>query len=199
MTDAGLRLSGVGCGRAGRPLLTGVNIALGAGDALHLHGPNGIGKSTLLRLCAGLLRPWAGTVERQGRVALADERPALDPALSLGRALAFWARIDGAPPGAADRALAAMALDALADVPVHMLSTGQRRRATIARTILSGAPIWLLDEPANGLDDASAALLGTAIAAHRADGGMALIASHQPLSLIGAAQLDLRAHRVSAP
>lgn len=190
-----LRLSRIGCGRGERPLLSGIDIDLRAGDGLLLRGPNGIGKSSLLRLCAGLLRPWAGTIDRQGSVALADERTALDPALPLGRALAFWARIDRAPAGAIDGALSAMALAPLADVPVHMLSTGQRKRATIARTILSGASIWLLDEPANGLDDDAAALLGRAIDAHRAAGGIALVASHQPLSFAASAQMDLRAHR----
>ncbi|MET0370440.1 MAG: heme ABC exporter ATP-binding protein CcmA [Sphingobium sp.] len=198
MSDALLRLSGVACARGGRLLLRGVDLDLAPGDAMVLAGPNGIGKSSLLRLCAGLLPAFAGLVERRGGVALAEDRLALDPALPLRDALAFWGRIDRAPRHRLAQALEAMALELLADVPVRMLSTGQRKRATLARTILSGAPIWLLDEPANGLDDHALRLLGMAMAGHIAGGGLLLAASHQPLPLIGATTIDLGAHRALA-
>lgn len=195
MSEPMLRLRQVGCGRGDRPLLHGIDIDLTPGMGLLLRGPNGIGKSSLLRLCAGLLRPWSGTVERQGTLALADERTALDPDLPLAKALTFWAKLDRAVPGRIDAALAAMALGPLADVPVHMLSTGQRKRATLARTLLAGADIWLLDEPANGLDDDATGLLGHALEAHRASGGITVIASHQPLPFAASATMDLRLHR----
>jgi heme exporter protein A len=136
-----------------------------------------------MRICAGLLRPVAGTVERRGRIALADERLALDADEPLRAALGFWARLDGAGDGLLDRALEARALGPVRDVPVRMLSTGQRKRAALARVIAADAPIWLLDEPGNGLDDASVALLGASVAHHLAGGGILLAASHQALPL----------------
>ncbi|HEX8263717.1 MAG TPA: ATP-binding cassette domain-containing protein, partial [Allosphingosinicella sp.] len=120
--------------------------------------------------------------------ALADEGLALDPRLGLRRALAFWAGLDGADPGPA---MAAMGLAALAGVPVRLLSPGQRTRAALARVLASGARLWLLDEPANGLDCDGEARLEAAIAAHRAGGGGVLAASHQPLALPGAARVAL--------
>ena len=175
-----LACENVACLRGGRLLFHGLSFTLTAGEALWLQGPNGIGKSSLLRLVAGLLRADAGTVERGAALALADERIALDAELSLGDALAFWAKVDGT---STDDAMAAMALTALADVPVAYLSTGQRKRAVLARTIASGAALWLLDEPSNGLDAASLTQLRGAIAAHRGCGGAVLFASHFDLEL----------------
>ena len=175
--DGRLRMQGVACVRGGRLLFEGFDLRLDAGEAAVVAGPNGVGKSSLLRIAAGLLRPAAGTVER-GRVALLDDAPALDARRPLRAALGFWARLDGGDP---DAAMAAMGLADLADVPVRMLSTGQRRRAALARVIAGGSELWLLDEPANGLDAASLDRLGVAVAAHRAGGGAVLAASHQPL------------------
>ena len=191
MSDAALRLSGIACARGGRLLFRGVDLSLQAGGSALLRGPNGIGKSSLMRICAGLLRPMAGTIERRGRIALADERLALDMEDPLRAALGFWARLDGANAAALDRALDAMALGPLADIPVRMLSTGQRKRASLARVIAGGAPLWLLDEPGNGLDDASLALLGTAVATHLAGGGIVVAASHQPLPMTAPAIVEL--------
>ncbi|NJC04662.1 heme exporter protein A [Sphingomonas kaistensis] len=171
-----LALHNVACWRGGRLLFDGLDLVLQAGDAMLVTGPNGTGKSSLLRLAAGLLRPLGGRVEA-ARCALADERPALDPELPLAAALAFWAPAGGAVPAA----LTAAGLDALAEVPVRLLSTGQLRRASLARVSLSGAPLWLLDEPANGLDAGSLDLLAALVARHLADGGAILAASHQPL------------------
>jgi heme exporter protein A len=161
--------------RGGRLLFDGLDLALEPGDALHLVGPNGSGKSSLLRLAAGLLSPTAGRLTR-ARAALADDKVALDPDLALGRALGFWC---GAATGPA---MAAMNLDRLGQVPVRMLSTGQLRRARLARVAASGAPLWLLDEPLNGLDSDSAERLDRMIAAHRASGGAVIAASHVPLT-----------------
>jgi heme exporter protein A len=183
MSGAALRLEGLACLRGGRMLFRGVNLTLAAGGGALLTGPNGVGKSSLLRVVAGLLPAFAGTVERTGGIALTDERLALDADLPLARALDFWARLDRADGQAVAAALEAMALTPLADVPVRMLSTGQRKRAMLARVIASGAAIWLLDEPGNGLDTASTALLGAAVAAHLAAGGIVVAASHQPLPI----------------
>ena len=190
MTGSGqlLAFEAVTCVRARRFLFGDVSFALDAGDALVVTGPNGAGKSSLLRLAAGLLKADQGTVTRNGQIALADEHPALDPALPLYDALEFWAMIDGA---SVMSALGSVGLDHLARVPVRMLSTGQRRRATLARTIAARAEIWLLDEPANGLDIESVAMLEGLIAVHRMQGGAVIIASHQPIAVDGAQTLAL--------
>ena len=168
-----LHANGLALVRGGRLLFEGLDLHLDAGEALHVTGPNGSGKSSLIRLAAGLLRPAAGHIER-GTVALADDHSALDRELPVERALSFWTR-DCGP------ALEAMGISHLADVPVRLLSTGQARRARLARVVASGAALWLLDEPLNGLDADGAARLAKAIAAHRADGGAILAASHQAL------------------
>ncbi len=160
--------------RGGRLLFERLDLHLDAGDALHVIGPNGAGKSSLIRLVGGLLRPNAGRIER-AEAALADEGLALDRELPLDRALAFW---NG--PRLAE-ALTAFQLDGLAHVPVRLLSTGQAKRARLARVMASGAPLWLLDEPLNGLDRDGSARLASALAAHRAAGGAVLAASHLPL------------------
>ncbi|WP_136163542.1 ABC transporter ATP-binding protein, partial [Sphingomonas flavalba] len=112
----------------------------------------------------------------------ADEAAALDARLPLAAALGFWARLDGGGARLA-AALDALDLTALARVPVRMLSTGQRKRATLARVVASGAGLWLLDEPGNGLDGDGLARLERIIAAHRAGGGIVVAASHQPLGI----------------
>ncbi|MFC7536023.1 heme ABC exporter ATP-binding protein CcmA [Sphingomonas sp. GCM10030256] len=170
----------VACVRGGRLLFEQVSFELAAGDAMLVRGPNGAGKSSLLRLAAGLLQPAAGNVQRGADVSLADDALALDREAPLGRALAFWAKLDGRGPELGI-ALGAFNLRRLADVPVRMLSTGQARRARLARTVASGAPLWLLDEPLNGLDAASADHLDLAITAHRHNGGAVVAASHLPL------------------
>ncbi|HEU0135515.1 MAG TPA: ATP-binding cassette domain-containing protein [Allosphingosinicella sp.] len=207
-----IELRSVACDRGGRRLFEGLDLVLEPGGAALVTGSNGIGKSSLIRVAAGLLKPGAGTVERRGAAALADESLALDLRLPLRRALAFWAGMDSPNRVAAltDRdgsveagsavhawasglefALDRMGIGGLAAVPVRMLSTGQRKRAVLARVIASGAPIWLLDEPANGLDGDGQSRLESAIAAHRAGGGAVLAASHQSLGLPGAARVAL--------
>ena len=181
-----LRLDKIACIRGGRLLFEGIDLVLAPGGAAILTGPNGIGKSSLMRIAAGLLRPAAGSVERGGGIALADESAALDERLTLRKALGFWAGLDGAKA-----CLEPLGLGRLADVPVRMLSAGQRKRAMLARVAASGAPIWLLDEPANGLDVEGQERLAALMAEHRSRGGAVLAASHQPLGLEGAAELRL--------
>ena len=185
-----LAFHGVACARRGTALFADLSFALSPGDAALVTGPNGIGKSSLIRIAAGLLAPAAGRIVRDGDCALLGEAHALDPERRLGDALGFWARLDGGRP-----ALAALGLASVADAPVRILSTGQRRRGGIARVVASGAPIWLLDEPANGLDAAGIALLERLVAEHRRTGGIVLAATHLPLSFADAVTIDLAAHR----
>ena len=127
-------------------------------------------------------------MERNAAAALADEALALDDKLTLRRALRFWARLDGGDEAAG---LDAMGLARLAEVPVRMLSTGQRKRAALARVVAGRAPLWLLDEPANGLDSEGLERLEAAMAVHRNHGGAILAASHQPLALAAAVRVTL--------
>ncbi|MBW8786006.1 MAG: heme ABC exporter ATP-binding protein CcmA [Novosphingobium sp.] len=188
-----LTFDAVTCVRGGRALFESLTFTLEQGGAALVTGPNGIGKSSLIRLAAGLLAPAAGRITGDAPRALLTDQASLDDELPLARALAFWARLDRAVDNVA-AALDALALADLADIPVRLLSTGQRRRAAIARVIASGAPLWLLDEPANGLDSAALGLLETAIATHRASGGAVLVASHTPITLPEAIAIDLSQH-----
>ena len=168
-----LRFESVTCRRGGRLLFEDLDLEVGSGNALHLTGPNGSGKSSLIRLAAGLLRPESGRIDRSD-IALADEHLALDRELPLRRALKFWG------PNV-DEAMAALDLARLADVPVRLLSTGQAKRATLARVAASGAALWLLDEPLNALDADGVERLGSIVGAHLEKGGGVLAASHGPL------------------
>ena len=180
MEGCRLAVNDLACRRGDRVLFRALSFELNACEALQVVGPNGSGKSSLLRILAGLLGPFAGTVERTGAVGLVDERPALDEHLPLGRALEFWSRVDGASAPLPD-----LGLDGLMDVPVRFLSTGQRKRAALARLVRQQAPVWLLDEPLNGLDAEAARTCEALVAEHCARGGLAVVASHQPFALAG--------------
>jgi heme exporter protein A len=168
-----LRFETVTLRRGGRLLFEGLDLTLSAGEAVQVTGPNGSGKSSLLRLAAGLLQPEPGRVERSA-VALADDSIALDRELPLARALRFWSP-------SIDHALEWTGLADLAHMPVRLLSSGQLKRATLARVAASGAPLWLLDEPLNALDSEGAERLTRLVEKHRESGGAVLAASHQPL------------------
>ncbi|MDE2563584.1 MAG: heme ABC exporter ATP-binding protein CcmA [Sphingomonadales bacterium] len=189
MQECRLSATEIACRRGDRILFRGLSFALGPGDALQLSGPNGTGKSSLMRILAGLLRPYAGQVEHEGRVALTDERLALDLHLPLEKALAFWGRVDGVV-----ERVSALGLDDLLDVPVRYLSTGQKKRAALARVAASGAPVWLLDEPLNGLDANWSGVAQGMVEAHRARGGIVVVASHLPLALAGLCAIAIEAH-----
>lgn len=183
----------VSCARGGRLLFEELSFTLTAGAAVVVTGPNGVGKSSLIRIAAGLLAPAGGSVAFGGTRALLTEAAALDGDRTLGEALGFWAALD-AVPDPETRVLSALGgldLADLAAIPVRLLSTGQRRRAAIARVAASGAELWLLDEPANGLDRDSVARLETLIAGHRAGGGIVLVATHQPLAIPDAQEIAL--------
>jgi heme exporter protein A len=160
-----------------------LSFALEAGAACHVTGANGTGKTTLIRALAGLMTPYAGEVRREGALGLLDEASGLDPDLPLGRALAFWAQIDRAGFLALESCCDRLGLGGLLEVPVRFLSTGQKKRAALARLVGQQAQIWLLDEPLSGLDAASQTLVSALVREHRDGGGIALIASHQMLDV----------------
>ena len=184
-TSPKINLDNVAIVRGGRLVIQRFSLSVQAGDVVWIRGANGCGKSTLLRMVAGLLPKASGVFTASGSMALADENLGLDQNATLEAALGFWAKMDGhGLDGDAEEkleaAIAAMDLQALAEIPVRYLSSGQRRRASIARVIASGAAIWLLDEPYNGLDSANCARLDSVLLRHAATGGIALVAAHQP-------------------
>lgn len=199
------------CVRGEREVFAGLGFAVVQGAVLVLRGANGSGKSSLLRLMAGLLPPAAGTLCWAGapvaddpdghrrRVGFLGHADAVKPALTPREDVAFWAgwrrRGDGADTAA--EALARFGLRAQADMPCRFLSAGQRRRLALARVLAGGAPLWLLDEPLVGLDAPSRAALAEAVAGHCAGGGLAVVATHQPLDLgaVPVAELALGGER----
>lgn len=189
MEPCRLAASDIACRRGDRLLFAHLSLTLENGEALQIAGANGIGKSSLMRILAGLARPFEGKVEREGMIGLIDERPALDNDQPLGKALSFWTRLDGANPP-----LEQLGIAGLLDVPVRYLSTGQRKRAALARLIGQQAPIWLLDEPLNGLDVDAVKLCEQLVQRHCEAGGIAVIASHQPFNLKHMNTLSLAEH-----
>ena len=192
-----LRVRDLAVTRGGARALEGLSFDLGAGEALILRGPNGIGKTTLLRTVAGLQPPTQGRIEADpDAIAYAAHADGLKGALSVAENLRFWADVFGGPPVAP--ALEAMNLAALAERPAAMLSAGQKRRLGLARLLVTGRPVWVLDEPTVSLDAGSVALFTTAVRGHLAQGGAALIATHIDLGLPEARVLDLGPHRTVA-
>ena len=193
------------CVRGERTVFAGLGLALEAGEALLLVGSNGSGKSSLLRLLAGLLKPAAGSILWQGRdvaeeperhrarLAYVGHQDPVKPVLTVRENLLFWTLLKGGDPAAVPAAMARFALDGLAEVPGRMLSAGERRRLNLARLLAAPAPLWLLDEPTVGLDKASVAALEAVLAEHGRAGGLALIATHLPLALAPARELALAA------
>ncbi|WP_265528022.1 heme ABC exporter ATP-binding protein CcmA [Sphingomicrobium marinum] len=175
-----VRLDGVTLRRGGRLLFEDFDLTVSQGEAVVLTGPNGRGKSSLIRLVAGLLEPSAGKVHASP-AALADERLALDGERTLEAAIKFWTDFDDGDDGAASSALNRVGLMDLAHVPVRFLSTGQRQRARLARVMASPSPLWLLDEPFSGLDAAGQKQLCEEIDFHLSTKGAVLAASHVSL------------------
>lgn len=180
--------------RGGLRAVEGLSFSLNAGEALILRGPNGIGKTTLLRTVAGLQPPAAGRIEiSDDSVAYAAHADGLKTALTAAENLRFWAQIFGG--GRIDQALAAMDLTALADRPAGALSAGQKRRLGLARLLVSKRPLWVLDEPTVSLDAASTENFAAIVRLHLAGGGAALMATHIDLKLNEARILDLTPYR----
>ena len=191
-----LKVNDLAVGRSGVPVLTGVSFGLGAGEALVLRGPNGAGKTTLLRTVAGLQEPMAGSVRgAEDRVAYAAHADGLKAALSVAENLQFWASVFG--QRGIDAALAAFDLEALAARRAGQLSAGQKRRLGLARLVVTGRPLWVLDEPTVSLDVVSVGLFADAVRAHLAGGGAALIATHIDLGL-NAEVFDVAPYRAKA-
>ena len=197
------------CIRGERVVFQGLDFAVAAGGALILAGPNGSGKSSLLRVMAGLLQPASGSLHRDGRPISDDPEAhranlhyvghldAVKPVLTVAENLEFWARLNGSD-ASVDAALDRFGLAALAATAARLLSAGQRRRLNLARVAASPAALWLLDEPAVALDAASVAILVDLIAAHRAQGGIAILSTHTDLGIADAAALALDDFAVAA-
>lgn len=196
--SAALLLEDVAVARGGLPVLEHLSFALPAGQALVLRGPNGIGKTTLLRAIAGLQPHLAGRITMApDSLAYAGHADGVKPALSVAENLHFWAEIFGQTTIAP--AIEAMNLSALSDRPAAALSAGQKRRLGLARLLVTGRPLWLLDEPTVSLDAESVALFARAVAAHLAAGGAALLATHIELGLSESRLLDLTPFRARPP
>ncbi|MCA0051177.1 heme ABC exporter ATP-binding protein CcmA [Mesorhizobium sp. B283B1A] len=187
--------------RGGETVFSGVGFALDQGQALVVTGPNGSGKSTLLRIVAGLLPVAEGRLLLEGggeafpSIASAchylGHQNAMKPALSVAENLRFWRDFNGGGDVGVDEALETVGLGGIGHLPFGYLSTGQRRRAAIAKLLVSQRPLWLLDEPTAGLDKASEARFAGLMARHCAGGGMIVAATHLPLGLDGATELRM--------
>ncbi len=191
-----LIVSDLAVGRAGVPVLAGLNFTLSPGRALVLRGPNGSGKTTLLRTVASLQPPMAGElVGAEDRVAYGAHADGLKAALTVTENLRFWGAVFGQRD--IEGALRAFDLEALADRRAASLSAGQKRRLGLARMVVTDRPVWVLDEPTVSLDAVSVTLFADAVRAHLAGGGSALIATHIDLGLDGDV-LDVTPFRAAA-
>jgi heme exporter protein A len=191
-----MRLSGqdLRCVRGGREVFSGLDFAASAGELLAITGANGSGKTSLLRVIAGLLVAAGGSIELEGggpELNLAEQahylghRDALKPALSVAENLSFWRDFLGGEMGDGGRCLAAAGLDHAAHLPAAYLSAGQRRRLSIARLLVVRRPVWLLDEPTSALDAAGQALFVRLMRDHLTAGGIIIAATHAPLGIDG--------------
>jgi heme exporter protein A len=189
-----MRLSGRGvtCVRGGRNVFSGLDFATSSGEVLAVTGANGSGKTSLLRLIAGLLLPAEGSIALEGgagELTLPEQahylghRDALKPALSVMENLLFWRDFLGGEVFEAGASLKAVALDHAAHLPAAYLSAGQRRRLSLARLLTVRRPVWLLDEPTAALDAAGQELFAGLMRDHLGRGGLIVAATHTPLGI----------------
>ena len=192
-----LRVTDLAISRGGALLVEGLSFALAPGRAIALRGPNGIGKTTLLRTLAGLQSPVRGGVEgADDRVAFAGHADGIKATLTTLENLQFWAGVFGT--NGIDTALAAFRVGALAHRAAGELSAGQKRRLGLARLLVTGRPVWLLDEPTVSLDSEAVGWFAEAVTVHLGQGGSALIATHVDLGL-ETETLDLAPFRARTP
>lgn len=191
-----LRITDMAVPRGGVPVLEGVSLALDSGEALVLRGPNGIGKTTLLRAVAGLQPALGGRVEAAPEsVVYAGHADGIKAALTVTENLRFWAQVFGAKD--ISRAIETFGLAPLARRQAGALSAGQKRRLGLARLLVTGRPVWLLDEPTVSLDTEAVSMFAGAVRDHLSGGGAALIATHIDLGLPKARILDLSPYRAA--
>ena len=194
--------SDLACVRGGRRVFSGLSFSVATGEALVVLGPNGVGKSSFLRLLAGLVARADGALTLEGgdpELAIAEQahylghQDALKPSLTVTENLGFWARYLGgtASPMGVAAALESVGLDSIAELPAAYLSAGQRRRLSIARLLAVSRPIWLMDEPTTALDVAAQARLAGFMRAHLRGGGLIVAAAHGPIGLDAARELRL--------
>lgn len=193
---------GVICVRGGREVFAGLDFEAASGEAVAVVGRNGSGKTSLLRLIAGLLVPAGGSIALEGgdaELTLPEQchylghRDALKPALSVAENLSFWADFLGGERRDATESLATVGLDHATHLPAGFLSAGQRRRLSLARLLTVRRPVWLLDEPTNALDVAGQDMFSGLMREHLARGGMIVAATHAPLGI------DSRELRIGRP
>ncbi|PWJ74833.1 heme exporter protein A [Pseudaminobacter salicylatoxidans] len=191
--------------RGGETIFSGIGFTLGAGEALVVTGPNGAGKSTLLRVVGGLLPHAAGRLSLEGG---GEEFPsvesachylgpdnAMKTALTVSENLGFWQSFFGRPQVSVMEALETVGLETIGHLPFGYLSTGQRRRVSIAKLLVSHRPVWLLDEPTSGLDKRSEAHFSELMRTHLEEGGIIVAATHLPLGLESVQELRMEGHQ----
>jgi heme exporter protein A len=190
------RAQGLACGRGGIVLAEGLDFSVTNGHCLLLRGPNGTGKTTLLLTLAGIVAPLAGSFALEGadpelpQLHYCGHRNAIKPRLSVAENLQFWAEVNGLTGITVADAIAEVGLGGLAGLDAGYLSAGQSRRLALARLLVSQRPLWLLDEPTAALDIEGHALVTRLIDQHLDRGGLAIAATHDPITLPDPARME---------